>query len=73
MRGKRVDYERAQAVVLQDKLGTPDEAFFTRLAELVSQYMQYDGLSVQMTGGKSSNMLISISVKKVRAVLHPTE
>ena len=64
-------YERAQAMVLADKFNYRQTEFFSELSKLISRYMDYDGLTVEVSRGTHSNMLITISVKKVKPTLPP--
>ena len=64
-------YERAQAMVLADKFHYRQTEFFSELSKLISRYMDYDGLTVEVSRGTHSNMLITISVKKVKPTLPP--
>lgn len=66
------NYNRAQSVVLKDKYGFLSEAFFAELTTLLKQYVEYDGLSVEYAKGASGNMIVNISVKKVKPVFLPT-
>lgn len=70
MKQSRV-YERAQSMVLQDKFNYRQTEFFSELSKLVSRYMEYDGMTVEVGRGAHSNMLITISVKKVKPTLPP--
>ena len=58
-------------MVLQDKFNYRKTEFFGELAKLISRYMDYDGLTVDMVAGAHSNMLITVSVKKVKPTLPP--
>ena len=64
-------YERAQSMVLQDKFNYRKTEFFGELARLTSRYMDYDGLTVELGRGAYSNMVITISVKKIKPTLPP--
>ena len=70
MKQSRV-YERAQSMVLQDKFNYRQTEFFNELSKLVSRYMECDGLTVEVGKGARSNMLITISVKKIKPTLPP--
>ena len=64
-------YERAQAMVLADKFNYSQTEFFAELSKLVSRYMDYDALTVDVGKGAHSNMLITVSVKKIKPTLPP--
>ena len=64
-------YERAQSMVLLDKFNYRQKEFFAELSNLVARYMEYDGLTVEVERGANANMLITISVKKVKPTLPP--
>lgn len=66
MAKQTVNFERAKAMVLNDKFNYRKTEFFEELSKLVSRYMEYDGLTVETSVGKSNNMIINISVKKVK-------
>lgn len=66
MAKQSADFERAKAMVLSDKFNYKKTEFFDELSELVARYMEYDGLTVETAVGKNNNMIISISVKKVK-------
>ena len=64
-------YERAQAMVLADKFNYRQTEFFAELNKLVSRYMDYDALTVEVGKGAHANMLITVSVKKIKPTLPP--
>ena len=64
-------YERAQSMVLADKFNYRHTEFFNELSKLVSRYMECDGLTVEVERGAHSNMLITISVKKIKPTFPP--
>ena len=64
-------YERAQSMVLQDKFNYRQTEFFAELNKLVARYMECDGMTVNVEQGTSANMLITISVKKVKPTFRP--
>ena len=70
MKQSRV-YNRAQAMVLQDKFNYNKTQFFSELSKLVSRYMEYDGLTVEIEKGAHSNMVITVSVKKIKPTFPP--
>lgn len=59
-------YKRAQSMVLQDKFNYRKTDFFDELNKLVAQYMEYDSLTVDIGQGSNNNMLITVSVKKIK-------
>lgn len=59
-------YERAEAMVYADKFNMHKTEFFRQLSELVSRYMDYDGMTVEMTRGLDANLIVTVSVKKVK-------
>ena len=65
-------YERAQSMVLADKFNYRQTEFFAELNKLIARYMECDGLTVSVERGASCNMLITISVKKVKPTFTPT-
>ena len=64
-------YARAEAMVMQDKFSYRQTEFFAELNKLVARYMEYDGLTVETHCGSNSNMVITISVKKVKPSSRP--
>ena len=64
-------YLRAQSMVLQDKFNYKKTEFFSELSKLVARYMEYDGLTVEVDTGTHANMVITISVKKVKPTFRP--
>ena len=64
-------YERAQSMVLADKFNYRQTEFFAELAKLVSRYMDYDGLTVEVGKGSHANMVITVSVKKIKPTFTP--
>ena len=64
-------YARAEAMVMQDKFNYRQTEFFGELHKLIARYMEYDGLTVETHCGTNSNMVITISVKKVKPSAHP--
>lgn len=61
-------YERAKAMVLNDKFNYNQAEFSEELYKLVSKYMEFDALSVETECGSTDNLLISVSVKKVKPI-----
>ena len=71
---KRTDsaiYNRAESLVMQDKFNYRQTEFFTELTKLVGAYMDYDGMTVETHCGSHSNLVITISVKKVKTTSRP--
>ncbi|MCH5153177.1 MAG: hypothetical protein J1F68_04390 [Clostridiales bacterium] len=66
-----VVYERAQAMVLHDKFNYRQTEFFSELSKLVARYMDCDGMTVEVGKGAHANMVITISVKKIKPTLPP--
>ena len=64
-------YERAQSMVLQDKFNYRQTEFFSELTKLVNRYMESDGMTVNVEQGRNANMIIVISVKKVKPTFTP--
>lgn len=58
-------------MVLQDKFNYRQAEFLGELTKFVSTYMEYDGLTVEAQRGASNNMVITISVKKVKPNSRP--
>ncbi|MCH5151471.1 MAG: hypothetical protein J1F65_02290 [Clostridiales bacterium] len=65
-------YERAQSMVLQDKFNYRQTEFFGELNKLVARYMECDGMTVNVERGANANMIITISVKKVKPTFRPS-
>lgn len=64
-------YTRAKAMVLQDKFRYRQNEFYSDLSRLVSSYMEYDGMNVDVTRGENANMVITVSVKKIKPTSRP--
>ena len=64
-------YARAEAMIMQDKFNYHQTEFFNELRKLVECYMEFDGLTVETHCGANSNLIITISVKKVKPTAHP--
>ena len=64
-------YERAEAMVMQDKFNYRKTEFFNELNKLVGRYMEYDSMTVETHCGTNSNLIITISVKKVKPSARP--
>ena len=64
-------YERAQSMVLHDKFNYRQTEFFGELNKLVARYMESDGMTVNVEQGANANMIITISVKKVKPTFRP--
>ena len=65
-------YNRAESMVLQDKFNYRQTEFFAELSKLVARYMESDGITVNVERGVSSNMIITISVKKIKPTFTPS-
>ena len=59
-------YPRAEAMVLYDKFNYRQTEFFADLSKLVARYMECDGMTVEVERGANCNMILTISVKKVK-------
>ena len=59
-------------MVLQDKFNYRQTEFFSELNTLVARYMESDGMTVSVERGASSNMIITISVKKIKPTFTPS-
>lgn len=57
--------------MLRDKFNYKQNEFFSDLSKLVSRYMECDALTVDTRRGSENNMIITISVKKVKPALRP--
>lgn len=66
MKKQSCDYERAKAMVLNDKFNYRQDDFCGELSSLVSRYMEFDAMTVETCRGSSNNMIINISVKKIK-------
>lgn len=64
-------YARAEAMVMQDKFNYRQTEFFAELNKLVARYMEHDGMTVETHYGANSNMIITISVKKIKPSAQP--
>ena len=64
-------YERAQSMVLADKFNYSKTEFFEQLSKLVARYMDSDGMTVEVGKGTHANMVITISVKKIKPTFPP--
>ncbi len=62
---KSKQYERAEAMVFADKFGLSQTDFFAELNSLVSRYMKFDGMSVDVERC-GNRMIITVSVQKVK-------
>ena len=58
-------------MVLNDKFNYRQTEFFAELSKVVARYMDYDGMTVEVERGINSNMVITISVKKVKPTFRP--
>ena len=64
-------YQRAQSMVLHDKFNYSQTEFFAELNKLIARYMECDGMTVNLEQGANANMVITISVKKVKPTFRP--
>lgn len=64
-------YNRAEAMVLADKFNYHQTEFFAELNNLVARYMEFDSMTVDVERGANSNMVLTISVKKVKPTFRP--
>lgn len=64
-------YERAKSMILADKFGLLSSDFGERLGKLLADYIIYDSVVVETEQGASDNMLITVSVKKIRPLGRP--
>ncbi len=62
-------FKRAEAMVCADKFGLRAADFASELGRFVSAYMDYDGLTVELTRGTNANLVVTVSVKKVKPTL----
>lgn len=67
---KSRQFERAEAMVYADKFNMRKTEFFAELSKLVGSYMDYDGLTVTFERGVNSNLILTVSVKKVKPTFH---
>lgn len=58
-------------MVLADKFNYRQTEFFAELTKLVARYMESDGITVEVERGSHANMLITISVKKIKPTFPP--
>lgn len=63
---KSRQFERAEAMVCADKFNMRKSEFFADLNKFVSGYMEFDGLTVELTRGANANLIVTVSVKKVK-------
>ena len=64
-------FSRAEAMVLHDKFNYRQTEFFAELNKLVSRYMIYDSMTLELEQGAKSNMVVTISVKKIKPTFRP--
>ncbi len=65
---KSKQYDRAEAMMCADKFNMRKSQFFNDLNRLVGGYMDYDGITVEFTRGASRDLIVTVSVKKVKPV-----
>ncbi len=63
---KSKQFDRAQAMVYADKFNLRKTEFFSQLSKLVSQYMEYDAMTVEFLRSSGAELLVTVSVKKVK-------
>lgn len=56
-------YSRAQQMLLSDRFKHNKEDFFRQLTQLLSDYVNYDCVTVETMQGKNLNMVITVSLK----------
>lgn len=66
-------YERAKNMVLADNFGAFPEEFVGKLGKLMSDYFVYDGMQLATDYGAENNLLLCVSVKRVKPVRTPTK
>lgn len=59
-------YDRAQNMVLSDKFNYGSTQFFQELANLANKYFDYDAMTVETQLGAQRNLVLTISLKKVK-------
>ena len=60
------EYLRAQNIVIGDKFDFHKETFCKELTAFLSNYFQFDGLTVEVQEGAQHNMLLCVSVENVK-------
>lgn len=60
------DYLRAQNMVIADKFDFQRDTFCKELTAFLSNYFNFDGLTVDIHEGKEHNMLLCVSVENVK-------
>lgn len=66
-----LQFERAQSMVFADKFNYRQSEFFRELSKFVAAYMDCDGITVQAYRGKSNDLVITLSVKRIRPTSRP--
>lgn len=72
MKNQSKVYNRAQSMVLHDKFNYRQTDFFSELSKLIANYMDSDGITVELLQGSSNNLIITISVKNINPTCVPS-
>ena len=67
------NYNRAQAMIMDDKYNLSRTEFFKELRLLVSKYMECDAITVDTYSDVNLNIVVTISAKKLYKQLSPVE
>ena len=67
------NYNRAQAMILDDKYNLGKTGFFKELREVVAKYMECDALTVDTFSNGNLDIVITIYEKKLYKQLTPVE
>lgn len=59
-------FERAQAIVLRDKLAFRQADLSAEITRLIGQYFDCQSVSVQLTQGNTHDIVITITASKVK-------
>lgn len=70
---KSNNYNRAQAMILDDKYNLSRTGFFQELREVVAKYMECEALTVDTYSDGNLNIVVTISAKKLYKQLTPVE
>lgn len=66
-------YNRAQAMIMDDKYNLGKTEFFKELKQVVTKYMECDALTVDTYSDGNLNIVVTISAKKLYKQLTPVE
>lgn len=66
MKRQSNNFIRAKNMVVQDKFDFHQEQFSKELNNFLSNYFQFDSLSVDVTEGQKSKMVICINISNVK-------